>query len=942
MREKTSRIPKQKLFIVLMLLVFLFSIFKIGTTFASTEPFELTEVSISNKSDTVVVNSINYEKTKITNDITFHKVGDSVTYKIKVVNNESDNYKIKSITDDNNNEYITYEYSNYEGTALNSKEETTFEITAKYSKEVTDMSKRVQSFSVKFTFTLEDSNGNAREENIVIEPTNTTTESGGSKTTTESNKTEQTAPVESNNSTSEITATHTNPKTGDTIGIYVTTSALSLIMLVIISRKNKVTVKSSKYNKNGKGKHSGNGIKFFSMFLVVALMLPTISKATNSSFEITIENTYKLYDKVLVTSYVDGVKTETIVTYNEVADELQNPVKENFTFAGWTLEDGTPFDITNPVTDDVTIIAKWEDARSDISISVTDENEWKPSKDVTITYNISNNDREIENQYSLDNGTTWNTYNGAITLNENNVTVKARTIVKDTNEVIGSTEKTVIKIDPTVPTIAISLGDRYYSGQELDLASVTTTTYGESGATVKWTIGDMELTNMSETNKIDRIDSQYEIQVVGTITTGAGLTATTTSQTIIIQYALWDNFLIDGIITRDNIQNMKFGSWAEKPTNPTGSKDISYNDTDVVFEYYTLDPETNLYDIYITSPYGYTRYYNDDMRIYIGDETNENMSRGLFSYMPNMKTIDFEYMDMYHITNTAHLFDMIDYTTYYWECNSSLTSITWGEKFNTTNIIDMSYMFAGLDKLETINLESFNLNSAKTLKAMFARDEKLETIEVSTWDTSNIEDIGIMFYATKSLQNLDVSKWNTSNVKDMSQMFYNCGISSLDLSRWNTSNVTNMCGMFEFVDTTCNFTSLDLSTWDVSNVTDMSYMFYRFAASDLNLSGWNTSNVNDMQYMFYSFTTDNLDLNSFDTTNVTNTKGMFYKANIKTIDFKNLNLPNVSDARNMFRQMTNIQNIYVKAMPTYKAGAQTGNMWTGSPISNYTIKEYDD
>ena len=69
---------------------------------------------------------------------------------------------------------------------------------------------------------------------------------------------------------------------------------------------------------------------------------------------------------------------------------------------------------------------------------------------------------------------------------------------------------------------------------------------------------------------------------------------------------------------------------------------------------------------------------------------------------------------------------------------------------------------------------------------------------------------------------------------------------------------------------------------------------------------------------------------------------MFYKLTLQTIDFKNLNLPNVSDARYMFMQMPNLQNVYVKAMPTYKAGANTSYMWYASPKNNFTIKDYGE
>ena len=770
MKKKITKIPKQKFLITLILFAFLFSIFKVGKSLAAEDSFVIKNAEVIEQSEGTEVNNVSFEKTKITNDITFRNVGDSVTYKVVVKNNENINFIIKSVSDDNTNEYVTYTYDNYEGTKINADEEATFNVTATYVKELTDITKKDQSFSVNISFELEDEKGYIK-----------------------------------------------SPKTGDNITIYMVTTILSLTVLLIMMRKNmliKIHKNKEKKCSNPSAKHMDKGIKFFSIFLAVIVILPTISKAVSNSLVLTFENTYRLYN--------------------------------------------TP---------------------SDISIEVSDEDIWKVSKKVTINYNTSYTSNEYIKEYSLDNGETWNTYTEPITIEENNKLVKARVKLKETGEVLDTNSKKVIKVDPTVPTIAISLGDRYYSGQELDLASVTTTTYGESGATVKWTIGDMELTNMSETNKIDRTDSQYEIQVVGTITTGAGLTATTTSQTIIIQYALWDDFLIDGIITRDNIQSMKFGSWAEKPTNPTGSKDISYNDTDVVFEYYTLDQETNLYDIYITSPYGYTRYYNDDMGY-------------LFQRTPNVVSFDFEYLDMFNITNTAYLFNDItnneDYEATF-VSDSKLTSIRWGNKFNTINVTDMSFMFAGLDKLTEIDLNSFDMQNVTSILDMFSLCKSLERIECSDWNLSSCLNIGECFNKTLALTEVDVSKWNVSNVKNMRGVFYDSGIQSIDVSKWNTSNVT------------------------------------------------------DMQTMFANCKIQEIDLSSFNTSNVTYTKYMFYGCNqLRTIDFKNLNLSNVIDARQMFRGTSSLQNVYVKAMPTYKSGANTSNMWYGSRISNYTIKEYDD
>ena len=65
-------------------------------------------------------------------------------------------------------------------------------------------------------------------------------------------------------------------------------------------------------------------------------------------------------------------------------------------------------------------------------------------------------------------------------------------------------------------------------------------------------------------------------------------------------------------------------------------------------------------------------------------------------------------------------------------------------------------------------------------------------------NTSNVTNMTGMFANCHSLTSLDVSRFNTSNVTSMSSMFQNCnGLKSLDLSRFDTSKVTNMNYMFE-------------------------------------------------------------------------------------------------------------------------------------------------
>lgn len=207
--SKVQRKPlKLKILILIILLIFLFSIIKAGITLASINSFEITSAEVSAKSSTVDVHNFSFEKCKINNDITFHQVGDSITYKIKVKNNEDRSYTIKSVKDDNTNRYISYIYEGCEGTKLNSKEETTIEVTEKYIAE-SSISDRNQNLSVNITFTLEDENGNVID---TIIPINTSS----------------------------------NPKTGDNVGVYILIASISFIMLLLLTRKNIISVQQAK------------------------------------------------------------------------------------------------------------------------------------------------------------------------------------------------------------------------------------------------------------------------------------------------------------------------------------------------------------------------------------------------------------------------------------------------------------------------------------------------------------------------------------------------------------------------------------------------------------------------------------------------------------------------------------------------------------------------
>ncbi|MBQ3409715.1 MAG: InlB B-repeat-containing protein [Clostridia bacterium] len=385
-QKKTS---KRKLLIPIVLLVFLFSIIKAGITLASVDSFEITSAEVSAKSSTVDVHNFSFEKCKINNDITFHQVGDSITYKIKVKNNDDKSYTIKSVKDDNTNGYISYIYDGCEGTKLNSKEETTIEVTEKYITEG-HISNRNQNLSVNITFTLEDENGNVIDTTIPIN-------------------------------------TSSNPKTGDNVGVYISIASISFIMLLLLSRKNKISVQRAqtsstkrksrrtrsnariyestidndisnvrKKTENHRVKHGGKGFKLFSLFIVCVLLLPTISKAaTEYALTITFESKVALKDKLVVSYIVNNRKYEIITPYNTKIEGLNDPEIPGYEFDKWEDKNGNEFNPDTQITDDVTITAKFTPITYTISYDlkegILEEEKINPTTYTTETADIELN-----------------------------------------------------------------------------------------------------------------------------------------------------------------------------------------------------------------------------------------------------------------------------------------------------------------------------------------------------------------------------------------------------------------------------------------------------------------------------------------------------------------------------------------------------------------------
>ncbi len=236
----------------------------------------------------------------------------------------------------------------------------------------------------------------------------------------------------------------------------------------------------------------------------------------------------------------------------------------------------------------------------------------------------------------------------------------------------------------------------------------------------------------------------------------------------------------------------------------------------------------------------------------------------------------------------------------------ALTSIDFGDNFNTANVTDMSIMFGECSSLTSLNLSSFNTSNVTNMSEMFSGCGSLTSLNLSNFNTSNVTDMSYMFCYCHSLTSLNLSNFNTSNVTNMYEMFFACSsLTNLNLSNFNTSNVTNMSEMFS----ACRrLTSLNLSNFNTGNVTNMGYMFAVCTdLTSLNLSNFNTSNVTSMCGMFS------------------------YCSNLTSIDLYNFNTANVDDMRIMFNcchKLTSL-NLYNFDMSGLTSHTEEASTYTG-------------
>lgn len=321
-------------------LLLIVSIFGLSNVQAATKNIEVKEISLKDKSGTITVIDPVLNENEVTSNITFNQVDDFVTFELTLKNNESEKYKVKSVTDNNTNENIKTEYTFSEDYIESGA-------TGKVTIKLTYKNKLInQDYSIndlKITLTLENEAGVSEE--VII-----------------------------------------NPVTGDNIFHYLVLLIVALVGIGLIIAKKKI-----------------KGIKVGSFLIVLSLIMIPFAALASDKYEIQVKFTnieikgeFETYS-ITIDSKNGTTPTVKDITYGDPIGELPtDPSKDGYEFDKWVDGDGNEVTPDTVITGPIEVEAKYNIIEYNITYNLGDgslpSGKTNPSK-----YTIESDDITLNN-----------------------------------------------------------------------------------------------------------------------------------------------------------------------------------------------------------------------------------------------------------------------------------------------------------------------------------------------------------------------------------------------------------------------------------------------------------------------------------------------------------------------------------------------------------------
>lgn len=220
-------------------------------------------------------------------------------------------------------------------------------------------------------------------------------------------------------------------------------------------------------------------------------------------------------------------------------------------------------------------------------------------------------------------------------------------------------------------------------------------------------------------------------------------------------------------------------------------------------------------------------------------------------------------------------------------------------EFNTTNVVDMDYMFLEANLGDCLSLVSSTITQANTpdrniltlntegvisMSGMF-KDCKVKHLDLRNLRTDNVTDFSDMFCSCNDLIDLNVDGFDTSKAKDFHGMFQGCiKLTQLNVKHFNVDNVLHMSCLFSRC---LRLKVINLESWDFSQVSDANEMFAYCEKLEKIIANFNFKMIKEMAFMFcYCTKLSKVDLSHSDLSHVFDFGYAFFKCEgLKEIRF---------------------------------------------------------
>ncbi len=241
---------------------------------------------------------------------------------------------------------------------------------------------------------------------------------------------------------------------------------------------------------------------------------------------------------------------------------------------------------------------------------------------------------------------------------------------------------------------------------------------------------------------------------------------------------------------KTNIINVTFLDSSFVPSNAIESWDVSEAKDKGVMAYVTANTDDNTkYDLFIgakngvianpDSAYLFRNFnllenINFNGNFDTSNATNMNSMFGGYNHLTQLDVSDF---DTRKVTSMEAMFTAWT-PDQKWNPDRRLTSIIFGEKFDTSNVTNMRDMFSGFMGT-SLDLKNFNTSNVTNMYHIFSGCYNLTELNLCSFDTRKVTNSEMMFANTNKLNNVYVGPDWTIDPTIENQIFNGSNISQV-------------------------------------------------------------------------------------------------------------------------------------------------------------------